>query len=225
VELSIDTSTRYASVAVTDQGEAWRETSWFSKQNHTVELTSTIQTMLRQAGIGLSRLDAIFVAVGPGGFSALRVGLSVAKGISEGLDIPLIGVDTLQIEASAFSAFEKLICPVLGVGREQVAWGCYEMVKERWTAIGGPEIDSVESMITRAGPRAVFCGEGAWEHRSLLRELVPESVTVLSMRPPTRHASTLGELGFKRLKEGKYGDAGQLQPLYLRRPTITHRGK
>ena len=125
MELSIDTSTRYASIAVTDKGEARWEISWFSKQNHTVELTVAIQAMLTQAGIAPNDLNAIFVATGPGGFSALRVGMSVAKGMSEGLDIPLIGVDTLRVEASALSGFEKPICPVVGMGREQVAWACY----------------------------------------------------------------------------------------------------
>ena len=225
MELSIDTSTRYASVAVTDEGEARWESSWFSKQNHTVELTVAIQTILTQAGVSPNDLNAIFVAIGPGGFSALRVGMSVAKGMSEGLDVPLVGVDTLRVEASAFSGLEKRICPVVGMGREQVAWACYEMSKETWTELRGPEIDSVESMIAKAGPGVVFCGEGVWEHKSVMRGLVPRSATVLSMRPPTRHASTLGELGFQRFIEGRYEDPGQLEPLYLRRPNITYRGE
>ncbi len=225
MELSIDTSTRYASIAVTDKGEARWEISWFSKQNHTVELTVAIQTMLTQAGIAPNDLNAIFVAIGPGGFSALRVGMSVAKGMSEGLDIPLIGVDTLRVEASALSGFEKPICPVVGMGREQVAWACYEVTEEDWTELRAPEIDSVESMIAKAGPGVVFCGEGVWAHKSAMHGLVARSVTVLSMPPPTRHASALGELGFQRFIEGRYEDPGQLEPLYLRRPNITYQGK
>ena len=100
-----------------------------------------------------------------------------------------------------------------------------EVTEEDWTELRAPEIDSVESMIAKAGPGVVFCGEGVWAHKSAMHGLVARSVTVLSMPPPTRHASALGELGFQRFIEGRYEDPGQLEPLYLRRPNITYRGE
>ena len=67
MELCIDTSTRYAGVAISHQGEPQWETSWFSKRNHTVELAPTIQMLLGKAGASLSALEAVFLAVGRAG--------------------------------------------------------------------------------------------------------------------------------------------------------------
>ena len=80
MNLSIDTSTRYATVALGDDGKVISELSWYSNQNHTVELVPNIELLLRRSEIEYSSISAIGVAIGPGNFSAVRVALSVAKG-------------------------------------------------------------------------------------------------------------------------------------------------
>ena len=223
MELCIDTSTRYASVAVSHQGEPLWETCWFSKRNHTVELAPAIQVLLGQAGASLSDIEAIFLAVGPGGFSALRVGMSAAKGLAEGLDIPLVGVGTLELEAFPYAETGRSLYPLLDVGRGEVAWAVYREDEGSWRQVHGPEIASPEEVVAGALPGAVFCGEGAWTHRDLLRERADSSALVLAVPPPTRRGQALARLGFLRLTEGAGADRDQLQPMYLRRPSITMR--
>ena len=122
MELCIDTSTRYAGVVISHHGEPQWETCWVSRRNHTVELAPTIQMLLGKTGASPGDLDAVFLAVGPGGFSALRVGMSAAKGMAEGLDIPLVGVGTLELEAFPYAGTGRSLYPLLDVGRGEVAW-------------------------------------------------------------------------------------------------------
>ena len=223
MELCIDTSTRYAGVVIAHQGEPQWETSWVSKRNHTVELAPTIQALLGKAGASPSDVDAVFLAVGPGGFSALRVGMSAAKGIAEGLDIPLVGVGTLELEAFLYAETGLSLYPLLDVGRGEVAWAVYGDDGGGWRQVRGPEIATPEEVVSAAPPGAAYCGEAAWTHRELLRERADSSALVLAVPPPTHRCLALARLGYRRLTEGAGADRDRLQPLYLRRPSITLR--
>ena len=223
MELCIDTSTRYASVVISHQGDPQWETCWFSKRNHTVELAPTIQMLLGKAGASPSDLEAVFLAVGPGGFSALRVGMSAAKGMAEGLDIPLVGVGTLELEAFPYAETGRSLYPLLDVGRGEVAWAVYRQDDGEWRQVRAPEIASPEVVVAGASPEAMYCGEGAWTHKDLLRERADPSALVLAVPPPTRRCQALARLGFLRLAEGAGADRDRLQPMYLRRPSITPR--
>ena len=79
--LAIDTSTRFAGVALFQDGSVKGAMSWHSSHNHTEKLAAAIQRVMEQGGRQLSDLKSIGIALGPGGFSALKVGMSMAKGI------------------------------------------------------------------------------------------------------------------------------------------------
>ncbi len=102
MELTIDTSTKFASVGISDQGDIRREYSWFSNQNHTIELLPAVEYILEASSVNPSDLDAVFVAKGPGGFSAFRIGMSIAKGLHVSHGLPVIGISTLDIETYPF---------------------------------------------------------------------------------------------------------------------------
>ena len=102
LELCIDTSTRYASVAISSSGTILVNLSWYSQLNHSVELVPAIQDILSRTGVKISDLSAVFVARGPGGFSALRVGISFAKSLASARNLPIVSVPTLDIESQPF---------------------------------------------------------------------------------------------------------------------------
>ena len=120
MELAIDTSTRFASIGLSDQGESVIELTWRSERNHSVELIPSIRELLKRASIGVEDLNAIYIASGPGGFSALRVGMSAAKAMAVSLDIPLIAVGTLDIEAQPYLGLGSPVCALVGAGRRRL---------------------------------------------------------------------------------------------------------
>ena len=123
MELCIDTSTRYASVGISEEGRILAELAWRSERNHSVELVPALRRVMEHAVVSVEDLTAVFAALGPGGFSALRVGLSVAKSLAMARGIPLVGVNTLDIEAAPFLGLAGPLSAVIGAGRSKVYLG------------------------------------------------------------------------------------------------------
>ncbi|MSQ14209.1 MAG: tRNA (adenosine(37)-N6)-threonylcarbamoyltransferase complex dimerization subunit type 1 TsaB [Dehalococcoidia bacterium] len=221
MELSIDTSTRYASVALTNEGALLAETSWHSQQNHTVELAPAVQRLLEQVHAAPADVKAVFVALGPGGFSALRVGLGFAKGLAEGLGVPIVGVGTLEVEAFPHATTGLPVYAVSDAGRAQLAWTSFTLSGDQWSKTQDESIGTPQQLAESVQAPAVLCGEGLAAHAQALRLLLPAGVLIVDTPPPTRRAATLARLGWRRLARGERDDTTALQPLYLRRPTIT----
>lgn len=108
--LAIDTATRFAGLALYDGDLILAESCWLSKNNHSVELMPALARMLEQQKLTADNLSAIAVAIGPGSFTGLRIGLSTAKGLAKAKNIPVLGIPTLDIFTVLGS--QKTIKPV-----------------------------------------------------------------------------------------------------------------
>ena len=221
IELAIDTSTRYAAVGLSQGGEPLAELTWRSERNHTIELMPSVQRLLAGTGVQVRDLGAVFTAIGPGGFSALRVGMSAAKGMAEALDIPLVGVGTLEVEAFPYADAGRPVCPILEAGRSEVAWGLFQQEEDCWRCLRPGQITSVEELCEDLPAGVILCGEGLWTVRPRLLPNAVERAVLIAPPPPTRRASVLARLGAQRFAEGRVDDRAALQPLYLRSPSIT----
>jgi tRNA threonylcarbamoyl adenosine modification protein YeaZ len=223
MELAIDTSTDYASVALSQEGNILAEFTWHSKQQHTVELVPNIQRLFEQAKIDKKSINAVFVAKGPGSFNGLRVGMSTAKGIAFALNIPLLGISTLEIEAYPFAFTGLLLCPIHGIGRGEIAVAFYRQERSEWKCLEVEHITTVDVLCGVIREKTVFCGEIPDLVEKELQQKLGEKVVISEPLVRLRHASYLAMLGFKRLKSGERNNAASMQPLYLRQPPITKR--
>lgn len=222
MELAIDTSTDFCSIGLSGEGESVAEMTWHSGQNHTVELAPNITRLLNQAKISPQSLKAIFVAKGPGSFNGLRVGLSTAKGLAFALDIPLVGISTLEVEAYPF-AFTKLpICPIHNAGRGEVAAAVYQL-KDAWRCLTPEHITTADTLFREIKRKTIFCGEIPPSVIDELQKRLARYAIIPDAAARLRHASYLAALGWQRLNGGQFDDAASLQPLYLRQPPITQR--
>jgi tRNA threonylcarbamoyl adenosine modification protein YeaZ len=215
--LAIDTSTRYGGVALSDGGRILSSRTWHSTQNHTVELMPTIQELLDNAGVSIKEMNGIAVALGPGGFSALRVGLSVAKGLAIASDIPTIGVKTLEAEAHPHAATGITVCPSLPAGRRQLAWALFRKDGDRLEQMTDERLSTPKELVETVTERAIFCGESAPALADLLRGT---NAQVAADFNPQARLEALAVIGEGRLARGQYDDVESLQPFYLRPPSI-----
>ena len=208
MELCIDTSTRYASVGISKEGRIVAELAWRSERNHSVELAPALRRVMEHAGVRMEDLTAVFAALGPGGFSALRVGLSVAKSLAMARGLPLVGVNTLDIEAVPFRGLGGELATVIGAGRSKVYLGTYDGPASHEGDYRVVERERLEEVLCEG---TIVCGEEA----GAVRNLVGTGITVIETPPPTRTASALAKLAYERLGAGETDDQDTLQPVYM----------
>lgn len=220
MELAIDTSTNFAGIALSNEGIIIAELAWFTEQNHTVELVPNITRLFDQVKIERTSLTALFVAIGPGSFNGLRVGISTAKGLALTLVIPVVAVGTLEIEAYPFSFTGLPVCPIHNAGRGEIAVAVYRK-DDSWRCLEAEHITNVDDLCGKIKQKTIFCGEIPQSVEEQLRKALGDLAIIPDRVLRMRHVRYLVELGWQRYKQGKYDDLARLQPLYLRQPPIT----
>ena len=218
--LSIDTSSRYGGVALSDaDGRVVEARLWHSAANHTRQLMPAAAELLAARNLPASELDGVAVALGPGPFSALRVGVSAAKGLAMAGGLPIVGIDTLALEAMAHLRSDGVATAWLGAGRNEVAAGWFGGDGER---VQEDAIASPEELLGRAGAESgpvIYCGEAANGRAEVIRGAGLDGASVASWTPAGR-LWALAELAAARVRDGDCDDLSSLQPYYLRMPTI-----
>ncbi len=221
MQLAIDTSTDNASLSLLDEETVLFELTWHSRQKHTVELLPRLDYLLNRHNLNIRSVSAVIVALGPGSFNGLRVGISTAKGLAFSLGIPLVGISTLSAEAYPHAATLLPVCPIFNAGRGEIATATYQMKGEEWCQLATEHITTLETLLSEITTATVFCGEFIPTIAKSLTETLREKAVIPPPAARLRRAVYLAELGQKQLKAGITHDPATLQPIYLRRPAIT----
>ena len=216
LELQIDTSTRYASVGLSVEGESRVEIAWRSERNHSVELTPAINRALEHANSRIADLHAVFVASGPGAFSALRVGMSTAKAIASTRGIPLVTVGTLEVEVEPFRGLGMPICAITTAGRNRLYVGRTDENSDELAL----DVNSLDEFLNDAAPGVLYCGEAISDVGEQIAACVGSRAAVINSVPPTRRVSTIANMGYRKLQGGETVDPGTVEPIYLRSSQI-----
>ena len=219
--LAIDTCTRNGGVALWRGDVNVGSHCWYSPRNHTTELMGAVQRLLGAAEIGPQALDGIAVALGPGSFSALRVGISAAKGLALPWNLPIVGIGTLELEAYPYASTGRPICPVIDLGRGEVATATFQMVRGRWKKLDEERVCTPEELVASIPRRFILCGAGVTTHREYLRRYLRRRGMIVTFHTQAVRLSVLGMLGQQRLERADEDGLSALQPLYLRRPSIS----
>jgi len=219
--LAIDTSTNTASLALVQDSQVLAELTWCCGQNHTIELLPQLVRLLNQTKLSLQSLDGVIVARGPGSFNGLRVGISTAKGLAFSLEIPIVGISTLEVEAYQHAETGLPICPIFNAGRGEIATAMYQKKYNKWLRLVAEHITTVDALCSRITTKTVFCGEFLPIIADQLREQLKQRAIIPPPATRLRRAGFLAELGQQQLAAGNYDNPATLQPLYLRRPPIT----
>lgn len=211
--LAIDTSTARLGIAVYNGTEVLAENSWTSPNRHTVSLAPAVDEMLTNLEIEKKKLKAVAVALGPGSFTSLRVGLSFAKGMSLGLGIPVIGVPTLDITANQQPLADTPLCAFLQAGRGKLAVCFYEIKRSRWTSKGEIEVCTPESLSEIITEPTVLTGEFDADMRTVFRK--NKNIKMSAPATSLRRAGYLAEAAWKIFEKGEFPPVESLSPIYL----------
>jgi tRNA threonylcarbamoyladenosine biosynthesis protein TsaB len=220
VELSIDTASDIAGIALSRQGGLVAELTWRCNANHSVEVLPAIDRLLTSGGVARTDLEAIFVCRGPGSYGGLRAGLSLAMSLASALQSEILGVGRLDVDAYQHAAYPGPICAVHRAGRGELAWAAYKAGDGDVSALREPALISPEDLAQQAPRGSLFCGELDGALIELIRANDP-AAEFATGAASVRRAGFLAELAWHRFARGERATAGFVEPLYLREPQIT----
>lgn len=212
--LAVDTSTARVGIAVYDGAQVPGESIWHSRQHHTVELAPAVAGLLERCGLSMNDIRVLGVALGPGSFTSLRVGLSLVKGLALACSLPLVGIPTLDIYAAGQPHSKLPLLAAIQAGRGRLAVGWYKSTRNGWRAQGPARVVAVESLIYEIKSPTLVCGEFTAEERGRLAG-DPVNVKLVSPAQSVRRPSILAELAWARWKNGEVDEEATLAPIYL----------
>lgn len=213
--MAVDTSTQMMGLALYDGDRVLGEMVWQTRNHHTVELAPAVDSLLKRCGVASDALSVLGVALGPGSFTSLRIGLAIAKGLALSLRIPVAGIPTLDIIAACQPVGEQPLIALLKAGRDRLA-GCeYRAVEGMWQAQGEIFMTSARELESRIERPTIICGEIDAEDRKTLERRWRNAI-LASPAQNVRRPAILAQLAEKRLETGRADDVVSLAPIYLR---------
>ena len=211
--LVVDTSTMQTGLALYDGSQVLAEMVWQSHQHHTVELAPALAELLKRAEVKVSDIEALGVAIGPGSFTSLRVGLAFVKGLALARKLPVIGIPSLDILAAAQPIAKIPLVAILQAGRTRIALGWYKVEANQWKSEGDIKISTVDAVADSIVAPTLVAGELTSEERQRLTRK-----KAIHLAPPSlcmRRPAVLAELAWTRWRSGKVDEAASLAPIYL----------
>lgn len=218
--LAIDTSTAHTGLACYDARGPLGESVWHSGRDHTAQMLPQLTLLLRHIGRAREEIVAVAVALGPGSWSGLRVGLSTAKGFALARELPLIGVGTLDILAYQHARAGLAVYPLVRLGRERYATAAYGVGDAERHTVQPRNTTLAELCAEISGP-ALFCGDIDGEVQAVIGERLAQRARFPSPAANLRRPAYLAELAWQRLQAGSSDDAATLEPIYLGQPVKT----
>jgi tRNA threonylcarbamoyladenosine biosynthesis protein TsaB len=213
--LAIDTSNQWIGISLYDGSVVLAESLWLSHNYHTVELAPAVEQMLKRCGVLPRQLQALAVALGPGSYTALRIGLAFAKGISLVNHIPIIGVPTLDILAGFMPAEGLPLLTVLQAGHGRLAYAWYQYQEGRWQGEANNQSLTLEEISPTILEPTRVCGELTAIQRQYLALNNP-NVRLATPAQSARHPSFLAEIAWQRWQGNEVDETIPLSPIYLR---------
>lgn len=214
--INIETSTQVCSVALASDGQVLEHHENYDGQTHATLLSAFVNDALRYARTREIKLDAVAVSIGPGSYTGLRIGLSEAKGLAFGLDIPLIAVNTLQL-LTVSTMFNHMIdddvlyAPMIDARRLEVYTAVYDAALEAVVEPHPLILDADSYAEVLRDHKVVLMGDGSNKAREVIKS--PNAQFVAGVKPVALDMIALSERAF-RLKD--FADVAYCTPLYLK---------
>jgi tRNA threonylcarbamoyladenosine biosynthesis protein TsaB len=212
--LAIDTSSAQIGLALYDGTSVPGEFVWHSGLHHTQELAPALAELLRRVDIKMTAVTALGVALGPGSFTSLRVGLAFVKGLVLAGHLPVIGISTLDIVAAAVPLSSRRLAAVVQAGRGRLALGWYNADESGWRAEGPAVVITADELADSIHKPVIVCGEMSADERQRLARRF-KNVSLASPAQCVRRPGILAELAWQKWQAGKIDSAATLAPIYL----------
>ena len=215
--LNIETSGKICSVALTKEGAVEFQLEDTEGMKHAERLAPFVERCMEELKRKEEKLDAVAVSIGPGSYTGLRIGLSLAKGLAFSLGVPLIGVSTLKILAvkAMFRNMdftgEELLAPMIDARRMEVFGGVYDFALNEIEKPGAKILDSDSYADLLVDRQVWFMGDGSEKLKGVVDS--PNAHWIDNLNPMAKDMLALSE---KAYREGDFIDIAYSVPEYLK---------
>jgi tRNA threonylcarbamoyladenosine biosynthesis protein TsaB len=214
--LGIESSGLTCAVGISREGELLVEISANIKNIHSRRLAPFVEYVLQTANIPAGELSAIVLSAGPGSFTGLRIGYSVAKGMAHALKIPIVEVPTLDVWAYQAGVQPQPVLPVIDAHRGEIFCALYrweegKLRRERdYTLLSPPELPEF------LPGEVIITGADAENLQPQLEKFLPEGSRILNPSPKAPQIWALLQLGLQKFRQNLISDVDSCEPLYMR---------
>lgn len=212
--LGIDTSTMTGGVALLQREQLVGESLLNIRTTHSERLLPALEELLAHAGLKVQDLGLISVVTGPGSFTGLRIGLATAKGFGYALNVPLVGVTTLEAFGWQFKFFPGVVVSLVDARRQSAFWQAFQGGKALNEG-GHGSLEDVLAWCAQRSEQLLFVGDGAVNYQPRIEEVLPQAVFPAAPQSLLRPSSA-AHLGYIRHEAGETTDAFSLNPTYMR---------
>ena len=214
--LHIETSATVCSVAVSEDGQCIFDQADHSGPNHAERLGTMVDEAMSFTDNHAIPFDAVAVSCGPGSYTGLRIGVSMAKGICYGRDLKLIGVPTLQLLCVPVLLRHELeddalLCPMLDARRMEVYAAVYDRALREQRAVGADVVDADSYREFLDAHPVYFFGPGAAKCMDTINH--PNAHLIEGIEPLAKYMQPLAE---RRFLDGTFEDVAYFVPFYLK---------
>lgn len=219
--LAIESSAIAASIAIAEDNQLICEYTTNYKKTHSQTLMPMIEEVCKMVNLNLSELELIAVSKGPGSFTGLRIGVATAKGLAHTLEIPIVGVNTLDALAYNIGYTDRIICPLMDARRNQVYTGLYTYENNTFTNMLPSTVVPIEEIISeikKLGKQVIFLGDGITPNIDTIKNNFTEEEYVLApLNNNIQRASSVAALGILYGLRGETESYMNFKPIYLRK--------
>lgn len=212
--INIETSTSICSVALAKEGKVINLKECNEGANHSELLGQFVDSILKEEQLSPQNIDAVAISMGPGSYTGLRIGVSMAKGLCFGMNIPLIAIPTLK--AMAYAMAQQLqedlyYCPMIDARRMEVYMAIFDVDNFVVSNTEAKVIDETSFATILNNHRMVFFGNGSEKLTKII--IHPNALFIPNIETS---AKTMTELAEHKYQQGEFEDVAYFEPFYLK---------
>jgi tRNA threonylcarbamoyladenosine biosynthesis protein TsaB len=213
--LGIESSGTTCGVGVSINSRLMKEISVNGRNVHSEKLPMFVQSVLEELKIKIAHLSGIVLSAGPGSFTGLRIGYSLAKGIAHHSRIPIVEVPTLDVWAYQIGPKNSKIMAAIDAYRNEIFYSIYEWKEERFARISDYSIINIENIAERIAQPTLITGAITQTLESQIAKITSLSLFRNGTYKPSMDA--LLELGLQKFERGELSDLNNCEPFYMRK--------
>lgn len=216
--LGIDTSTKTGSVALITERSVIAQYSLNIEVTHSERLMATVDRVLNDTGVGMEDIGGFSVAIGPGSFTGLRIGIASVKGLSFATGKPMAAVPTLMAIAANIPFAAHPVCPLLHARKDEVYLSIYRAEGISCVQVIPESAVPISKLGSIIHERTIFTGEGAYHYRDRIESILQDRAVIAPRSSILPSAAVVAEIGLRMILNGCQADPDTITPMYISRP-------